>query len=166
VITRALLASVVLALAAPSLVRADECAASTVDVADWPIVRSPRVPGFTLRLPRSFTRDSAGPRDGGVTARWSDAARGRFTMSHVTVNATPASFATTDPATVSTRCETRVGSATATIIAWADGPSAHVVHAQIQWPDGEAVEVRADALDRTQLALLIAAVRTIRRAGA
>jgi hypothetical protein len=167
VITRALLASAVLAVASSSYARTDGCPASTVDIADWPVVRSPRVPGFTLRLPRTFTRDSVqGTRDLAPNARWSDAARGRFTMSHLTTSATPASFPAADGATSPTRCETRVGAATATILAYADGPTAYIVHAQIRWPDGEAVEVRADAANRAHLDLLIAAVRTIRRAGA
>jgi hypothetical protein len=167
VIIRALLASAVLAVASSSYARADGCPASTVDIAEWPIVRSPRVPGFTLRLPRTFTRDSApGARDSAPSARWSDAARGRLTLSHLTTSATPASFPAADGATSPTRCETRVGAATATILAYGDGPTAYVVHARIRWPDGEAVEVRADAANRAHLELLIAAVRTIRRAGA
>ena len=161
---RALLAGAVLAVASPSSVRADECSASTVDVADWAIVRSARVPGFTLRLPRSFTRDSAGSsRDLPSSARWIDAARGQFAMSHLGARVTP--LASVDGA-ASTHCDTRVGSATATIFTHADGPRAYVVHAQIRWPDGEAVEVHANAASRAHVELLIAAVRTIRRVGA
>ena len=66
----------------------------------------------------------------------------------------------------STRCDANVGAAKATIVTYADGPSAYVVHAHIRWPDGEAVEVRADAANRAHVELLIAALRTIRRAGA
>jgi hypothetical protein len=165
VIARALLAAVALALAS-SAARADGCPASAVDVADWPIVRSARVPGFTLRLPRSFSRDSAqGSRDLAPSARWSDAAHGRFSMSHPAASATATPPPTSGGAT-STQCETNVGAAKATIVTYAEGPSAYVVHAQIRWPDGEAVEVHADAADRAHLDLLIAAVRTIRRAGA
>ena len=66
------------------------------------------------------------------------------------------------------RCEARVGAATATIVSYAEGAStsAFVVDARIQWPDGEELHLRADATDREHLALLLAAVRTIRRAGA
>jgi len=164
VTARALLASAVLALASPSSVRADGCPASTVDVADWAIVRSARVPGFTLRLPRSFTRDStASSRDLPASARWSDAARGRFAMAHLGASVTP--LASVD-GVASTRCDTSIGTATATIVTHPDGPSAYVVHAQIRWPDGEAVEVHANAASRAHVELLIAAVRTIRRAGA
>ncbi len=163
---RALLAGVSLALASPASVRADVCPASTVDIADGPVVRSARVPGFTLRLPRSFTRDSTGrSREPSASVRWSDPARGRFAMSHLAAGATPASPPPHDDLTP-TRCETSVGTATATIVTYADGPSAYVVHAHIRWPDGEAVEVRADAPSRAHVELLIAAVRTIRRAGA
>ena len=165
-IARALLTGVVLALASSSA-RADGCPASTVDVADWAVVRSARVPGFTLRLPHSFTRDTtASARDLPSSARWSDAARGRFAMSHLGASATtPAPLSSVDSAT-STRCDTSIGTATATIATYADGPSAYVVHARIRWPDGEAVEVHANAASRAHVELLIAAVRTIRRAGA
>ena len=166
-ILRALLASAVLVLASASLARADECPAPKVDIADWPIVRSARVPGFTLRLPRSFTRDSApGSRAAGPSARWSDTAGARFTMTHRTTDAMPASLPPSGGATPSTSCETRVGAATATIVAYGSGPSSYVVHAQIRWPDGEAVDVRADAVNARDLELLLAAVRTIRRTGA
>ena len=164
---RALLAGVALALASSSSARADGCPASTVEVADWAIVRSARVPGFTLRLPRSFTRDSTGTsRDLPASARWSDAARGRFAMSHLGAGATTPTALPSVQGATSTRCDTSVGTATATIVSYADGPSAYVVHAQIRWPDGEAVEVHANAASRAHVELLIAAVRTIRRAGA
>ena len=163
---RALVAGIVLVLASPASVRADGCPASTLDIADWPIVRSARVPGFTLRLPRSFTRDSAGSSRGSApSARWSDAARGHLTLSHVDANATPAPPPLHDSATL-VRCDASIGAATATIVTYADGPSAWVVHAHIRWPDGEVVEVRADAASRAHVELLVAAVRTIRRVGA
>ena len=166
-ITRALLAGAVLVLASASSARADECPASTVDIANWPIVRSAKVPGFTLRLPRSFTRDSAfGSRDATPSAHWSDTAGARFTMSHRNTDAMPASLPPTEGTTPATRCETRVGAATATIVAYGAGPSRYVVHAQVRWPDGESVDVRADAANPTHLEQLLAAVRTIRRAGA
>ena len=166
-ITRALLASAVLVLASAASARADECPASKVDIGDWPIVRSARVPGFTLRLPRSFARDSSqGSRAPGPSAGWSDTAGARFTMTHRGTDAMPASLPPSDGATPSTSCETRVGAATATIVAYGAGPSAYVIHARIRWPDGESVDVRADAADPMHLDLLLAAVRTIRRAGA
>ena len=163
---RALLAGVSLALASPASVRADVCPASTVDIADWPVVRSARVPGFTLRLPRSFTRDSTGrSRESAASVRWSDPARGRFAMSHMGAGSAPEALAARAGATP-TRWETSIGAATATIVTYADGPSAYVVHAHVRWPDGEAVEIRADAPSRAHVELLIAAVKTIRRAGA
>jgi len=167
VIIRALLAGAVLVLASASSARADECPASTVDIANWPIVRSAKVPGFTLRLPRSFTRDSTfGSRDATSSAHWSDTAGARFTMSHRSTDAMPASLPPTEGTTPTTRCETHVGIATATIVAYGAGPSRYVVHAQVRWPDGESVDVHADAANPAHLEQVMAAVRTIRRAGA
>ena len=65
-----------------------------------------------------------------------------------------------------TICEDRIGAATATIVAFGEGTNAFVIHARIRWPDGESLDVRADATDRAYLEQLLAAVRTIRRAGA
>jgi hypothetical protein len=167
VTARALLTGVALAVASSSSARVDGCPASTVEVADWAIVRSARVPGFTLRLPRSFTRDTtASSRELPPSARWSDAARGRFAMSHLAPTATTPTPLPGADVSSSTRCDTSVGAATATIVTYADGPSAYIVHAQLRWPDGEAVEVHANAASRAHVELLIAAVRTIRRAGA
>jgi hypothetical protein len=167
VIGRALLAGAALALASSSPARADGCPASTVDIGNWAIVRSAKVPGFTLRLPRTFTRDSASLSDGvAPTARWSDAARARFTMSHRTATAAPAPLPESEGRASYTRCEDRVGTATATIVAYGEGTDSFVVHAHIRWPDGEALDVHANAVDRARLEELIAAVRTIRRAGA
>lgn len=164
-IGRPLWGGVALALALASPARGHGCPASRVDVADWPIVRSPRVPGFTLRLPRTFTRDSAATAgDSAPSAAWSDA-RARFTLTRQSATA-----ATPEPGaegrTNYVRCEDRVGSAMATIVSYAQGATAYVVHARIRWPDGESVAVRADAADRTTLEQLLAAVRTLRRAGA
>jgi hypothetical protein len=163
---RALIAGVGLVLASSTSVRADGCPTSTVDIADWPVVRSARVPGFTFRLPRSFTRDSAvTAREAAPSARWSDGARARFALSHPSTGAAPAQLPSAEGAT-SSRCDTSVGAATATIVTYADGATAYIVQAHIRWPDGEAVEVRADAPSRAHVELLIAALRTIRRAGA
>ena len=165
-IGRAVLAGAALVLAS-SPVHAEGCPASTVDIGNWAIVRSARVPGFTLRLPRAFTRDSAALSDGSVpTARWSDAARARFTMSHRTGSATAAPLPDAEGRASYTRCEDRVGTATATIVAYGEGSDSFVVHAHIRWPDGEALDVQANATDRVRLEELIAAVRTIRRVGA
>jgi hypothetical protein len=166
VIGRALLGGVVLAFALVSPARADGCPASSVDVADWPIVRSARVPGFTLRLPRSFTRDSTSiPSDSTPSARWSDAARGGLTLSRRS-GAAATSVPSAEGRTEYARCDDRVGSATATIVSYADGSSGYVVRARITWADGESVDLYASATDREHLAQLLAAVRTIRRAGA
>jgi hypothetical protein len=165
VIGRALLGGVVLAFALVSPARADGCPASSVDVADWPIVRSARVPGFTLRLPRSFTRDSTATfGDSTSSARWSDAARGRLTLSRRSGAA--ATVPSAEGRTEYARCDDRVGLATATIVSYADGSSGYVVRARITWADGESVDLYASATDREHLAQLLAAVRTIRRAGA
>src|SRR5204862_8145630 len=104
--------------------------------------------------------------DSTPSARWRDAARGRFTMSHLTSTAIPASLPAPENSPTSMRCETRVGAATATIVAFGDGASTYVVHARIRWPDGELLDVHADAADREHLEQLLAAVRTIRRTGA
>jgi len=166
VIRRASIAAAALSFAGLSTARADPCIVPRVDVADWAMVRSARVPGFTLRLPRTFTRE-AGTGDA-PSARWSDSSRARFEIAHRTSDATLTPLPSPDGRTAYARCEDRVGSATAIIISYGDGStaSAYVVHARIQWPDGEALDVRADATDRAQLDQLIAAVRTVRRAGA
>ena len=159
---RALLAGVVLALAPPSPARADGCPATTIDVADWAVVRSPRLPGYTLRLPRTFTRDAAA-----AAAHWTAASRARLTIAHRAPGATPAVPSPAGRAGYA-RCEARVGTATATIVSYADGESASrfVIDARIQWPDGEELHLRSDASDREHLAQLLTAVSTIRRAGA
>lgn len=164
-IGRALLGGTSLALALASPARGDGCPPSRVDVADWPIVRSARVPGFTLRLPRSFTRDSTATAvDSAPRAAWSDA-HARFTLSRQ-----PATALTPEPGVAGragyAQCEDRVGSAVATIVSYPQGANAYVVVARIRWPDGESVDIRADATDRTALEQLLAAVRTLRRAGA
>jgi hypothetical protein len=161
-------AAAALTLAALSSAGAEPCVAPRVDVADWPIVRSSRVPGFTLRLPRSFIRESASD-SAQRAARWSDASRARFEIAHRTTNdAESTPLPSADGRAAYARCEDRVGSATAIIISYGEGSTAnaYVVHARIQWPDGEALEVRADAPDRARLDDLLAAVRTVRRAGA
>lgn len=164
-IGRALLGGLALALALGSSARADGCPASSVDVADWPIVRSARMPGFTLRLPRTFTRDSAATAgDSTPSARWGDA-RARLMLSRqagAAATSVPSAEGRPDYA----RCDDRVGSAMATIVSYGEGAGAYIIHARIRWPDGEAIDVRADAADREHLDLLLAAVRTIRRAGA
>ena len=165
-ILRASIAAAVMTLAASSGAAADPCPTPKVDIADWPIVRSARVPGFTLRLPRSFVRDTvttATPH----AARWNDLRHARVEITHL-ADAKTTGLPTPDGRSAYARCEARVGSATAIIISFADGSTtaAHVVHARIQWPDGESLDVRADAVDRAQLEQLLAAVRTVRRAGA
>jgi hypothetical protein len=161
---RALLAGVLLALVLPSSARAeDACPASAIDVADWPVVRSPRLPGFTLRLPRAFTRDAAA-----AAAHWTAASRARLTIAHRAPGAASPALPSADGRTDYVRCEARIGAATATIVSFAQGPdtSGFLVDARLQWPDGEELHLRADAADREHLAQLLTAVRTIRRAGA
>ena len=160
---RALLAGLLLAFVFPSSVRADGCPATAIDVADWPVVRSPRLPGFTLRLPRTFARDAAA-----AAAHWTAASRARLTIAQRAPGATSPAAPSADGRTGYVRCETRIGSATATIVSYADGASASgfIVDARIHWPDGEELHLRADAADREYLTQLMAAVRTIRRAGA
>ena len=165
-IWRTSIAAAALTLAAHSSASADPCVAPRVDVADWPIMRSSRVPGFTFRLPRRFTRDSA--TEGTPSARWSDASRARFEIAHRTGDTASTPLPSPDGRAAYARCEDRVGSATAIIISYGEGSAAgaSVVHARIRWPDGESLEVRADAPDRARLDELLAAVRTVRRAGA
>ncbi|HEU4722978.1 MAG TPA: hypothetical protein VFS59_16575 [Gemmatimonadaceae bacterium] len=157
-----------LALAVPASSRADGCTAARVDVTGWPIVRSASLPGFTLRLPRAYVRDAVGaPRDSAPSARWSAAARARFTMSHRAAGAGASALPASDGRVAYTRCEERVGVATAVILSsGGTSPGTYVVLARIRWPDGEELDVRADAADREHLDQLLAAVRTIRRAGA
>jgi hypothetical protein len=164
VIARALLVSAGLALVSSSTARAHECPAPKVDVANWALVRSAKMPGFSLRLPRTFARDTASsPAESAPSARWSAAARARLTMSHRAA-ATP--LPASGGRTMYSICEDRVGAATATIVAYGEGTNIFVVHARIRWPDGETLDVRADATDRAHFEQLLAAVRTIRRVGA
>jgi hypothetical protein len=170
----ALIGTLLLATTSPAL--AQSCAAPHLDVATWALVRSANVPGFTLRLPRAFARDSAA--SAGVaatktpTAWWTDASRGRLGLVRVAGDSASRSVLTSAGGRSGyLRCEERVGSAVAVIVHYdttatgsADGP--FVVHARIRWPDGEELDVRGDAPDRDRLAQLLTAVRTIRRAGA
>jgi hypothetical protein len=162
-IGRALLVGMLLALVYASPVRADGCPATTIDVADWPVVRSPRLPGFTLRLPRAFARDAAAS-----AAHWTAASRARLTIAQRAPGATAPAVPSADGRAAYARCEARVGAATATIVSYAGdaSTSGFVVDARIHWPDGEELHVRGDAPDGEHLAQLLAAVRTIRRAGA
>jgi hypothetical protein len=167
VIARALLVSAGLALASSSTAGAGECPAPKVDVAGWALVRAAKMPGFTLRLPRTFTRDTASSTvEPAPSARWSAAARARLTMSHRTAAAAATPLPASGGRTMYSICEDRVGAATATIVAYGEGASTFVVHARIRWPDGETLDVRADATDRAHFEQLLAAVRTIRRVGA
>lgn len=166
-IARALIVSAGLALASSSTSRANQCPAPKVDIADWALVRSAKMPGFTLRLPRTFTRDTAKTMvEPAPSARWSNAARARLMMSHRAATAAAAPLPASGGRTSYTICEDRIGAATATIVAYGEGTNAFVIHARIRWPDGETLDVRADATDRAYLEQLLAAVRTIRRAGA
>jgi len=162
VIGRALLAGALLALAHPSSARADGCPATTIDVTDWAVARSPRLPGFTLRLPRTFTRDAAAS-----AAHWTAASRATLTIAQRAASAPAPPVPSADGRAGYTRCEARVGAATATIVSYvAPGANEFVMDARIQWPDGEELHLRAGAADREHLAQLLTAVRTIRRAGA
>jgi hypothetical protein len=152
------------------------CASPRLDVATWALVRSANVPGFTLRLPRAFARDSAAPVGVALTklpmAWWTDASRGRVGLMRSARDSTSGSvLASASGRSGYLRCEERVGSAVAIIVHYdttatgsTEGP--FVVHARIRWPDGEELDVRGDAPDRERLAQLLTAVRTIRRAGA
>jgi hypothetical protein len=170
----ALLGALLLATASPGL--AQSCASPRLDVANWALVRSANVPGFTLRLPRAFARDSALSVGVALTrtpmAWWTDASRARLGLIRAAGDSTSRSVLTSaNGRSGYLRCEERVGSAVAIIVHYdaaatgsADGP--FVVHARIRWPDGEELDVRGDAPDRDRLAQLLTAVRTIRRAGA
>ena len=167
------LASGLLAAASPA--GGQSCAAAHLDVADWALVRSADVPGFTLRLPRAFTRDSAAATSAAPTkARtvwWADATRGRLGLIRVPHDApVRAELTSAGGRSGYLRCEEQVGSAVAVIVNYdvaqgsQNGP--FVVHARIRWPDGEELDIRGDAPDRERLAQLLTAVRTIRRSGA
>jgi hypothetical protein len=150
------------------------CAPATTDISSWPIVRSPKVPGLTLRLPRAFEREqeasppsSATP--SGTTARWSHAAQGQIVISR---GAAPAGMmpSSSAGAPAYSRCEEKVGSADAVIESYdrgapAGGSTFHV-QARFRWPDGEEIVVLGDAADRERFGELLAAVRTIRRTSA
>jgi hypothetical protein len=165
-----------LLVAATSRVSGQSCAAAHLDVADWALVRSANVPGFTLRLPRAFTRDSTAPAGAALTksptAWWADATRGRLGLIRSAHDSSGrAELASAGGRSGYLRCEERVGSAVAIIVHYEavaqgsqNGP--FVVRARIRWPDGEELDVRGDAPDRERLAQLLTAVRTIRRSGA
>ena len=171
IVRSSLVGALLVATASPA--DGQTCAAARLDVADWALVRSANVPGFTLRLPRAFARDSAAP--SGVTltksptAWWTDASRGRLGLIRSAHDSSSrAALASAGGRSGYLRCEERVGSAVAVIVHYeavaqgsADGP--FVVHARIRWPDGEELDVRGDAPDRERLAQLLTAVRTIRR---
>jgi hypothetical protein len=166
----------VLLAAVASSAAGQSCTAARLDVADWALVRSANVPGFTLRLPRAFTRDSTAPASVALakspTAWWADATRGRLGLSRSAHDSSVRpELASAGGRSGYLRCEERVGSAVAVIVHYAaaaqgssNGP--FVVRARIRWPDGEELDVRGDAPDRERLAQLLTAVRTIRRSGA
>jgi hypothetical protein len=151
----------------------DACATSATDISSWPIVRSPRVPGLTLRLPRAFERDAdpaaaAGSTTSTASARWTHAANGRLVIAR---GATPPGMMPPPSAGAPaySRCEERVGSAVAVIESYdrlQSGESAFHVRARFRWPDGEELVVFGDASDRVRFSELLAAVRTIRRTSA
>jgi hypothetical protein len=154
----------------PRVVAHEACVPATTDISSWPIVRSPRVPGLTLRLPRSFERDSGAstePARSGITARWTQAAGGQLVISRGAVPS--AALAASAGAPSYNRCEERVGSAVAVIESvdrGTEGQSAFRLQARLRWPDGEEILVVGDAADRERFAELLAAVRTIRRTSA
>jgi hypothetical protein len=164
----------VLLVAAASPATAQSCA-SRLDVADWALVRSADVPGFTLRLPRAFTRDSTAAASAALakspTAWWADATRGRLGLIRSAHDSSArAELVSAVGRSGYLRCEERIGSAVAVIVHYdvaqgsLNGP--FVVRARIRWPDGEELDIRGDAPDRERLAQLLTAVRTIRRSGA
>ena len=163
-------------LAAPSRAAATdtECATGRTDISSWPIVRSPRVPGLTLRLPRSFEREPDPGQQGASSsvpsARWTDPSRGRLLISWGAM----AAAASPEAGPGYTRCEEKVGSAVAVIVSYARreasapsaGGSPYRVQARLRWADGEEAVVSGDAADPERFGELLAAVRTIRRVGA
>ncbi|HEX7978881.1 MAG TPA: hypothetical protein VF461_09785 [Gemmatimonadaceae bacterium] len=165
----------VLLVAAASSASSQSCAAARLDIADWALGRSTNEPGFTLRLPRAFTRDSTAPASVTLakspTAWWVDATRGRLGLIRSAHDSSSrAELASAGGRSGYLRCEERVGSAVAVIVHYGvaqgsqNGP--FVVRARIRWPDGEELDIRGDAPDRERLAQLLTAVRTIRRSGA
>jgi len=170
---RVLLGALLVVAASPA--RGQGCAVARLDVADWALVRSADVPGFTLRLPRAFTRDSTAPsnaaRATSRTAWWADATRGRLGIRSAHDSSAHAELAAAGGRSGYLRCEERVGSAVAVIVHYEAGAQGNqngpfVVRARIRWADGEELDVRGDAPDRERLAQLLTAVRTIRRSGA
>jgi hypothetical protein len=173
--TRASFVLVGVLLGAVSSTTAGQSCAARLDVADWALVRSADVPGFTLRLPRAFTRDSATRASTTLarsrTAWWADATRGRLGLTRSAHDSVErAELAPAGGRSGYLRCEERVGSAVAVIVHY-DGVQGSqsgpfVVRARVRWPDGEELDIRGDAPDRERLAQLLTAVRTIRRSGA
>jgi hypothetical protein len=173
--TRASFGLVAALLGAVASTAEGQSCAARLDVANWALVRSADVPGFTLRLPRAFARDSATATSPTLTksrtAWWADATRGRLGLIRSAHDSSaPADLASAGGRSGYLRCEERVGSAVAVIVHY-DGVQGNrsgpfVVRARIRWPDGEELDIRGDAPDREGLAQLLTAVRTIRRSGA
>lgn len=173
--TRASFVLVSVLLGAVASAAAGQSCAARLDVADWALVRSADVPGFTLRLPRAFARDSTTRASTTLsrysTAWWADATRGRLGLIRSAHDsAEHPDLASAGGRSGYLRCEERVGSAVAVIVHY-DGVQGSrsgpfVVRARIRWPDGEQLDIRGDAPDRERLAQLLTAVRTIRRSGA
>ena len=119
--TAFVLAGMLLAAAA-SPIAGQSCAAARLDVADWALVRSADVPGFTLRLPRAFTRDStvqASALPTSRTAWWADATRGRLGLIRVAHDSLRAELVSAGGRSGYLRCEEQVGSAVAVIVHYA-----------------------------------------------
>jgi hypothetical protein len=146
-----------------------ECVAPRVTTDSWPLTRAT---GLTLRVPPGFLRDapSGQVRAASSTSSWSDTARARLVVRRVSRTDTAATvLPSADGRPDYSRCEERAGSGSAVIVSFssrATQAAQFQLEARIRWPDGEEIEVRGTAEDRRRFEELLAAVRTVRRAGA
>lgn len=145
------------------------CAMPRVAIDAWSLTRAT---GLTLRVPPGFVRDAPKaqlPAEAS-TSSWSHASRTRLVLRRVSHGDAPAApLPSADGRADYSRCEERAGSGNAVIVSFSSPATQGApfqVEARIRWPDGEEVEVRGSAGDRRSFEELLAAVRTVRRAGA
>jgi hypothetical protein len=157
---------------------AERCQRPDIRVRRWAAVHSPRLPGFELRVPPGFTRDSGensyhDPQPSG--SRWADSVNDQLVVhwvktadDHVLLGALPASEGQPEYS----KCVEQIHTAAAEIVSYNQlesvgegyaGP--YQIHARLRWPDGVLVEVYGMASNHRRHLEILAAVRTIRRTG-
>jgi len=157
---------------------ADRCLRPDISVRAWAIAHSPRLPGFELRVPPGFVRDSAedsypDPQPAG--SLWADSVHDQLVVRwvkagdhHLLAGALPTSLGRSEYS----KCVERINRAAAEIVSYNRleqfgeayaGP--YQIHARLRWPDGVTVEMYGMASNRRRHLELLGALRTIRRIG-